>query len=99
LLQQRSRKNQPNLTCLSQESDKLIMPKPEKTTAQKKNAYRIRVRIDQIIFREFLIQQDGEVLTGTAVGSFDRPLLSALSNIATTAIMKDPRLNVVLRKG
>jgi len=75
------------------------MPKPEKTTAQKKNAYRIRVRIDQMIFRELLIEQGGEVLKGTVVGSFDRPLLSALANIATTAIMKDPGLNVILRKG
>jgi len=75
------------------------MPKPEKTTAQKKNAYRIRVRIDQMIFRELIIEQGGEVLKGTVVGSFDRPLLSALSNIATTAIMKDPGLNVILRKG
>lgn len=88
----------PNPTCLSQESDKLIMAQ-EKTTAQKKNAYRIRIRIDQIIFRELLIEQGGEVLKGTVVGSFDRPLLSALAHIATTAIMKDPRLNVVLRKG
>ena len=71
----------------------------EKTTAQKKNAYRIRVRIDQMIFRELITEQGGEVLRGTVVGSFDRPLLSALAHIATTAIMKDPRLNVVLRKG
>jgi len=75
------------------------MPKPEKTTAQKKNAYRIRVRIDQAIFRELITEQCGERLRGTAIGNFNRPLLSALSNIATTAIMKDPRLNVVLRKG
>lgn len=71
----------------------------EKTTAQKKNAYKIRIEIDQMIFRELLIEQGGEVLKGTVVGSFDRPLLSALAHIATTAIMKDPRLNVVLRKG
>jgi len=88
-----------NPTCLSQESDKLIMSEQEKTTAQKKNAYKIRIRIDQMIFRELLTEQGGEVLKGTVVGSFDRPLLSALANIATTAIMKDPRLNVVLRKG
>jgi len=51
-----------------------------------------------MIFRELLIEQGGEVLKGTVVGSFDRPLLSALAHIATTAIMKDPHLNVVLRK-
>jgi len=70
----------------------------EKTTAQKKNAYKIRIRISQVVFRELIIEQGGEVLKGTVVGSFDRPLLSALANIATSAIMKDPRLNVVLRK-
>jgi len=74
------------------------MPKPEKTTAQKRNAYRIRVRMDQMIFRELLIEQGGEILKGTKVGDFDRPMLSALAHIATTAVMRDPRLNVVLRK-
>lgn len=71
----------------------------EKTTADKRNAYKIRVRIDQMIFRAFLVEQGGDVLKGTVVNDFDRPLLSALAHIATTAIMKDPRLNVVLRKG
>ena len=42
--------------------------------------------------------QGDEVLKGTVVGSFDMPLLSALANIATRAIMEDSRLNVVLRK-
>ncbi len=51
-----------------------------------------------MIFREFLTEQCGERLRGTAIGNFNRPLLSALAHIATTAIMKDPRLNVVLRK-
>lgn len=71
----------------------------EKTTAQKKNAYRIRIRISNVIFRELMTEQGGEILKNTAVGRFDRPLLSALANIATSAVMKDPRLNVVLRKG
>ena len=70
----------------------------EKTTAEKKNAYKIRVRIDQMIFRAFLTEQGGDVLKGTIVNDFDRPLLSALAHIATTAVMQDPRLNVVLRK-
>ena len=71
----------------------------EKTTAQKKNAYKIRIRISQAIFKELIIEQGGDVLKGTVLGRFDRPLLSAVANIATTAVMKDPRLNVVLRKG
>ncbi len=70
----------------------------KKTTAQKRNAYNIRGFVSQAIFREFIIAQGDEVLKGTLVGQFDRPLLSALSNIATRAIMKEPRLNVVLRK-
>jgi len=70
----------------------------KKTTAQKKNAYKIHNRISQVVFRELIIEQDGVVLKDTVVGSLDRPLLSALSNIVTSAIMKDPYLNVVLRK-
>ena len=71
----------------------------ERTTLQKRNAYRIRTQISHTIFRELIIEQGGEILKGTIVGRFDRPLLSCLANIATKAIMKDPRLNVVLRKG
>jgi len=70
----------------------------EKTTAQKANAYKIRIRISQAIFRELITKQGDEVLRDTAVGRFDRPMLSCLSNIATSAIMNEPRLNVVLRK-
>lgn len=70
----------------------------EKTTADKKNAYRIRTTISQAIFRELLIQQGNDVLKYTAVGRFDRPLLSCIANITTSAIMKESRLNVVLRK-
>ena len=68
------------------------------TTAQKRNAYRIRSRVSQKIFKEFIVAQGDEVLKGTVVGNFDMPLLSALANIATRAIMEDSRLNVVLRK-
>jgi len=71
----------------------------ERTTAQKRNAYKIRIAISQAIFRELIIQQGGEVLKESCIARYDRPLLSAIANIATTAIMKDPRLNVILRKG
>lgn len=70
----------------------------ERTTAQKKNAYDIRGRVSQAIFKELIVQQGNEVLKHTAVGRFDRPLLSCLAGIATRAIMNEPRLNVVLRK-
>ncbi len=70
----------------------------EKTTAQKRNAYRIRERISQAIFRGYIVAQGDEVLKGTVIGRYDRPLLSALSNIATTAIMKEPGVDVVLKK-
>ena len=70
----------------------------EKTTAQKKNAYKIRIEISQAIFKELIIQQGGEVLKESVIARYDRPLLSAIANIATTAIMQDPRLNVVLKK-
>lgn len=75
------------------------MAKKPRTTADKVNAYKIRVQIDQAIFKKFIISQGDEVLRHTVVGSFDRPLLSALANIATSAIMNEPRLNVVLKKG
>ena len=70
----------------------------EKTTAQKKNAYDIRGRVSQAIFKEFILSQGDDILKGTVVGRFDRPLLSALAGIATKAIMNEPCLNVVLRK-
>ena len=70
-----------------------------KTTAQKRNAYDIRFRISQAIFKEFIVSQGGDILKSTAVGGFDMPLLSCLANIAAKAIMSEPRLNVVLRKG
>ncbi|MCK4785874.1 MAG: hypothetical protein KAV87_19110 [Desulfobacteraceae bacterium] len=70
----------------------------EKTTAQKKNAYSIRCRVSQAIFEEFIVSQGDDILKGTVVGRFDRPLLSALAGIATRAIMNEPRLDVVLRK-
>ena len=70
----------------------------DKTTAQKRNAYKIRIEISQAIFKQLLFEQGGEVLKESVIARYDRPLLSAISNIATTAIMQDPRLNVVLRK-
>jgi len=70
----------------------------DKTTAQKRNAYKIRIEISQAIFKQLLFEQGGEVLKESVIARYDRPLISAISNIATTAIMQDPRLNVVLRK-
>jgi len=71
----------------------------EKTTADKRNAYRIRVAIDQAIFKQLIVKQGDAILKDTPVGRFDQPMLSCLANIATSAIMNEPRLNVVLRKG
>ncbi|KKN29764.1 hypothetical protein LCGC14_0840620 [marine sediment metagenome] len=70
----------------------------EKTTAQKRNAYDIRLYVSQAIFRQLIVSQGDEILKGTVVGQFDRPLLSCLSGIATKAIMNEPRLDVVLKK-
>lgn len=70
----------------------------ERTTAQKRNAYDIRGRVSQAIFRELIIAQGDEVLKGTVVGNFDRPLLSCLSGIATRAIMNEPGIDVVLKR-
>jgi len=69
-----------------------------KVTADKANAYKIRVVIDQAIFKQLLVKQGGEILKNTPFGQFDMPLLSYLASIATSAIMNEPRLNVVLRK-
>ena len=74
------------------------MPK-ERTTRQKRNASKIRIEISQAIFKQLLFEQGGEVLKESVIARYDRPLLSAIANIATTAIMQDPRLDVVLRKG
>ncbi len=70
----------------------------EKTTAQKRNAYDIRGRVSQAIFKELIVAQGDEILKGTVVGRFDRPLLSCLSGIATKAIMNEPGIDVVLKK-
>jgi len=70
----------------------------ERTTAQKRNAYDIRGRVSQAIFRELIVSQGDEVLKGTLVGRFDRPMLSCLAGIATKAVMNEPRLDVVLKK-
>ena len=69
-----------------------------KVTADKTNAYKIRIEISQAIFKQLLVKQGDAILKDTPVGRFDRPLLSTLSFIATSAIMNEPRLNVVLRK-
>jgi len=71
----------------------------EKRTADKKNAYRIRIVIDQAIFKQLIVKQGDAILKDTPVGRFDRPMLSCLANIATSAVMNEPSLNVVLRKG
>lgn len=68
------------------------------TTAQKKNAYNIRIAVDRAIFKEFVVAQGSNVWRGTVVSRFDTPLMSALAMIATKAIMKNPRLDVVLKK-
>lgn len=70
----------------------------EKRTADKSNAYKIRIVISQAVFKQLIVKQGDAILKDTAVGRFDKPLLSCLSNIATSAIMNEPRLNVVLRK-
>jgi len=74
------------------------MSEQEKTTAQKKNAYKIRCGLSQAIFKEFIVSQGGPILKHTTVGSFDRPMLSCLADIATRAIMNEPCFNVVLRR-
>ena len=70
----------------------------ERTTAQKRNAYRIRERVSQAVFRQLIVSQGDEILKGTVVGRFERPLLSCLSGIATKAIMNEPGIDVVLKK-
>ena len=54
--------------------------------------------IDQAIFKQLIVKQGDTILKDTPVGRFDRPMLSCLANIATSAIMNEPRLDVVLRK-
>ena len=70
----------------------------ERTTADKSNAYKIRIVVDRAIFKQLILKQRGDILKDTVVGRFDMPLLSCLSNIAASAIMNEPRLDVVLKK-
>lgn len=68
------------------------------STKDKRNAYRIRSRVDQAIFRELIEQQAGDLFKGTLVARFDRPMLSTIAGVAAKAVMRDERLNVVLKK-
>ena len=70
----------------------------EKRTADKSNAYKIRIVISQAIFKQLLVKQGDAILKDTPVGRFDNPMLSTISFIATSAIMNDPKLNVILKK-
>jgi len=69
-----------------------------KTTATKKNAYRIRMEMSQAIFKIFLEEQCGEIMRGTVFACFNRPLLNSIANLATSAVMRDPHLDVILKK-
>jgi len=69
-----------------------------KVTADKVNAYKIRIVISQAVFKQLLVKQGDAILKDTPVGRFDKPMLSCLSFIATSAIMNEPKLDVVLRK-
>lgn len=69
------------------------------STAEKRNSYKIHCQVSQAIFRELIEQQGCDVFKHTPVGRFDRPMLSTIANVATRAVMKEPRLNVVLKKG
>ena len=52
----------------------------------------------QAIFKEFIVAQGQEDFKFTAFARFDRPSLSVLASIATRSVMKNPRLDVVLKK-
>ena len=67
-----------------------------RTTSDKSNASKIRSRIHQAIFKEFMACNDGRVTWLSGV--FDRSELSHIADIATKAIMKEERLDVVLSK-
>ena len=73
------------------------MPKPQ-STANKANAYKIRSEITQAIFKQLLVKQGSVILKDTLVGRFDAPLLSCIADIATSAIMNEQKLNIVLKK-
>ena len=74
------------------------MPKPAKTTATKRNAYRIRTEVSAAIFKEFRERQCCGVMRGTIFANFNMPLLSSIANLATRAVMQDPKLDIVLKK-
>jgi len=75
------------------------MPQNQGPSAKKRNAYSIRSQVSAAIFKEFREQQCGDALKGTVFASFNMPLLSSIANLATRGLMKDPKLNIVLRKG
>lgn len=68
------------------------------STAEKANSYKIQGRMHQAVFQEFVKQQGDDVFKFTVFEGLDGPMLSTIASVATRAVMKDPRLNVVLRK-
>ena len=69
------------------------------TTAEKANAYKIYSELNKAIFRDFIEHQGDDVFKYSGFNRFDRPSLSSIAIIAAKAIMNNPRLNVVLKKG
>jgi len=71
----------------------------DKTSADKMNAYKIYCELNQVIFKHFIEHQGDDVFKYSGFSRFDRTSLSSIAISAARAIMNDPRLNVVLKKG
>jgi len=63
-------------------------------TADKRNAGKIRYRLEQSVFKSMLDQHE----QGGPLSMFDRPLLARISGKIVSVIMKEERLGIVLHK-
>jgi len=64
-------------------------------TADKKNAHKIQSELNQAVFKEFLFARNGY---GIVLSDLDRPQLDYIAKVAARAVMKDPKIDVVLKR-
>lgn len=64
-------------------------------TKDKKNHIKIKGEINQAIFKEFLAARNG---FGIVLSDLERPQLDHIAKVATRAVMRDPNIDVVLKR-
>ena len=63
-------------------------------TSDKRNAGKIRYRLEQVTFKQMLAMHDN----GGVLSMFDRPILAGIGKKIVAGIMNEERLGIVLHK-